>query len=346
MHKIGEIWVDYGSGCFVWVILIIIAAVIAPVVGLIAGGFWLWNAGENLIGYGTINQEVADARAAATAVASKAQATAIALAPVETDARYYTHLAERAKISMGAVSNFGFDENRDVIYFNIDFMNGDDQPHTIDVRFKVPVNGSCPNVGTSDRNLRLQPGHNTVKIIGDHLFAYMCRPKSGWNTSNLESRIILIDGFPLQDPRESLSKFTVELSPGEQPGQCFIKVTNTDTLPHNVAGYVGFSYTYTKLGVMTEESRTTELGGRYEVKQGPAVNPGQSVVLWHYEFGSRIGTGNLSDFFPANLFSITVNHVVLQPYDPGTESIHPSIKKKTFYERNIFSAPSVCDYKK
>lgn len=343
MHKIGEIWVDDGSGCMVWIALILIMIPISIVVGIIMGGIWVYNAGSNLVNYGTIDTETAHVRAIATAVALETQATAIALAPVEADAKYYTHLVERAKISVGAVSNFDYDANLDSIYFNIDFTNGDDRPHTIDVVFQGRLakkyEGSLLHAPSPfERRISLQPGHSSQKIVEPPGPCYCAKFLSrvggmSLSVSDLHVDLKLIDGFPLQDPRESLSKLTSEFSRGEQPGQCFLKVTNNDIVPHSLAGYVDFNYTYTELGVIKQKSGSTKNDSFNDINV-TTINPGKSVALRHYD-----GLGILPRF-PANLSSVIVKRVVLELLDPGTESIHPSVRTKTF------TPYDVCNYKK
>ncbi len=347
MHKIGEIWVD-DSGCGVFVGFILLAAVIGIIVLPIVGGIWLYHAGSNLVHYGTIDADTAHMRATATVEARNAESTATALAPVSANPRYYADFIERANISIGNVSNLGHDQNKDAIYFNIDFTNGDDRSHTIDVVFQGRLakeyEGSLLSPPSPfKRRILLHPGHNTQRIIEPpetpvsiSLFGSRFGGMS-LDPATINVKIELIDGFPLQDPREVFSKISAELVLvkestfviGQTRTVCYLKLNNMDSKSHSFSGYVEFEYSYRELGELKRESGST-FGNSFRMING-TVNPAKISLLESYD-------GGILPSLPSHLTSITVKRVVLELTDVGTESLHPSVKTKSL-------SSSGCDFR-
>lgn len=143
------------------------------------------------------------------------------------------------------------------------------------------------------------------------------------------------NGSLLQDPSESFSKLNAEFLRGEQPGQCFMRVTNTDTLQHKLSGYVDFEYVTIEAG-MYSESRDSSTRYNLNALGITTINSGEVVTLKRLNGG----LGILPDFpVPKHrLLFIKMKRVVLRLDDPGTESIPLVVKMKIF-------TSSVCDYK-
>ncbi len=324
MYKLGEIWVNDGNGCLGFVMLIIVLGMIAlPIMG----GIWLWNAGSNFVNYRTIDAETAHVRATATAVVLRTQAVATAMAPIEADPSYYAHIAEKARITIGAVSNLGYDPNYDhadgAIYFNLNLENGDSKLHTIHLSF-LASNGY-----RFARDIRLSPGSVSLKIVEPPTPSLSVRFAGGTvfggmslDPKDLQVRLELIDGFPLRDPREILSKFEVQLSKFQyQPVYANerndvvlrVVVTNTDNLPHTITGHADYTYTYKYLG--DPKSEKGKLNSYGEV----VCPPGKSIAI-----------GEISPLRLNDADRVLVNQVVVELADPETESVPSSVKTKTF----------------
>jgi len=316
-EKIGEIWTDDGDVLGGLITLFLIAIPISVIVGIVMGSIWLWNAGSNLMSYGTIDEQLAKERAIARIEA-----------PIKADPRYYTNLTSSAKITIVPPTRLESEnsgEYNHYIYFNLDTINDDNKDHSVYLQITVTADWrdwrftkgpSSVRVITFSPDVFFIPAHRRVtnKIVykgGGNIYE---------NIRNFRYSIITIDGLPAIDPRTTLSKFTIEyklLDPplltspfsndghGNSDFNFQIKVTNGDSLPHMVRGSIDYESTYIFLGEVKKHSDTGTLFYYGEGK----LKAGESTVALGRTKGSdnRLTVPGL----PNQVRSITLKQLVL-----------------------------------